>query len=193
MAKELKDTQETTENSEVTGLQKMVDQMKRDIATLQDKDKPMSRLTLKNKTREHMAFMREFKLEDEVIGLVTKLYDVKEVKDKTEAKRFYGICKVDVLDPKTGKTATHKEVDYLDFLNNARPVKVKITKWEKKHRIETESTGSLWQQTESNAYVADNDFQFDVEYIDHEYDVEVLEGTFKGSVVQQTTGTGFNL
>lgn len=140
--------------------------------------------TQRNRTRQHVCTLREFAVDDEVKGLVTKLYGVKEIKDKTENKRFYGICSVDVLNPLTKETTTYRDVDYLQFLNNAQKVKAKILNWRKEVRYEVEAIGPLYKQTQDNSFIAETDYEFEVGYTDHNFTLEVVEGAYAGAVVE---------
>lgn len=181
--------------NDVSELRALVQDLSSQVKDLKN---PRSTATIRKRTKEKVASMREYAVDGEVKGLVLKIWDVKEVKDKTEAKRFHGICKLEVFNPITNEVEVVKEVDYLDFLNNAHPVPCKFLRWEQKKRSEVEKKhggggiGKLYKQTSTGEYIAAEEFEFEVEYVDHKFLVEVLEGAFEGAQFE-TNGSGFNL
>ena len=107
----------------------LITSLRNEVRELREGKNSSPVLNVRNRVKTHTAQMREFYLpvetdepgvdagvEDEPKGLVVKLHSMKEVKDPTEAKRYYGVCKADVLDPHTGKITTYKGVNYIDFL-----------------------------------------------------------------------------
>lgn len=176
--------EKNVEATEVAQLRDLVEGLKKQVGILSGAARGGS--TLRKRTKDHFVTMREYVEDDKVLGVVVNLYDVKEVKDPTENKRFYGLCKLDVLDPRTEKVKTYKDVNYLEFLNNTKRVQAKVVKWEKTERAETDprrgggGSGSLVKQTLSNSYVSDELIDFEVVFIDHSFELEFTEGEFEG-------------
>jgi len=166
----------------VTGLKAQLDNLK---------SAPSPSTTQRKRTQEHVCTLREYENSDnEVEGIVLRIFDVKEVKDKEENKRFYCVSKLEVFDPRTKDKRIVKDVDYIRFLNDARKVECKIVEWTKTPRFETDrargggGTGPLIRQTATNNYVAQNDYEFEVGYLDHKYKLLINEGEFRGLEVE---------
>ena len=157
-----------------------------------------SGVTLRKRTREHNAFLREVELDGEIVGVASRLHSVREVKDPTENKKFYGLCIVEWVDPLTGKTGTAKDVNYLDFLQSAPIVSARIIGHQRTSRIETEikkgggGRGTLRRQEADREIIIDNDYQFEVEFIDDVYELEVQDGKFEGATFKND-GRGLNI
>jgi len=154
---------------------------------------------ISKRTNEHFVILREYATEDgEVKGIVNKMYEVKEVKDTQEAKKYKGICTLDIVNPKTGAQETIKNVDWLQFLDQANRVKAKIIKWDKSQRFETDprkgggGTGAVYKQGPNNEYLVDTEFDFEVSYVDHEFVVSIEDGAFTGETFK-SDGRAFNL
>jgi hypothetical protein len=191
-------SEELKKNSEMDDLRGLVSELTGQVKKLSEKKNPGSGVVRK-RVKEHTAFMREYSVKDSPVGLVTKLYDVKEVQDKTENKRYIGLCKIDVLNPKTGETKSFKDINYLEFLDQCPKVLTSIVRWDKTVRYETDprkgggGTGAVLKQGVNNEYVVDFEHDFEVGYIDHTYTLKVLEGAFEGDTFIHENGTGLNI
>lgn len=151
---------------------------------------PQGKNRLQKRTKEHMVTLREFSKDDEAIGLVTRLHSVREVKDRTEAKKLMGVCTIEYMVPESDSVGVDKSVDYLSFLNEAPKVMAKVLSERTEQRFEVDprkgggGIGALYKQGPNNEYVADSQFDFEVGYVDHFFTLEVLEGKFAGKVIE---------
>jgi hypothetical protein len=150
---------------------------------------------------EFTALMREVKDEKgEVIGLATKLYNVREVRDTKENKKFYGLCNIDYINPKTGETGTLADADYIHFLEDAIPVLVKIDKWIKETReaLDKKEGGGgrgfyMKKDPKTGEETISNEkTDFWIEYPNDKFIVTPSEGIFEGAQFEHD-GLGFNL
>lgn len=188
--------QEKKVGGELADLKGLISELKEDIDEM--KRKPKSSSVLRKRVEKHTAFLREFNKDDEVLGIVMQISDVREVKDPTEAKKYMGLCKLNVFNPKTNQQFVQEKVNYLEFLQNANRVKGLIMRDERQKRIETDSrkggggTGTLYRQDKNNSVVVEDEHEFEVEYEDHHYFLEIKEGAFKGYIVE-TDGTALNM
>lgn len=179
----------------VQELTQMVETLAEELHRVSNPDKNKSGV-IRKRTKEHVAYMRIY--QGQTNGIVMRLYDVKEVQDKTENRRNIGLCKLEVYDPKTKTTKTHNDVNYLEFLEYAPKVLCNIEKIEKTLRIETEIThggggkGALYKQGPNNEYLVDAEFDYEVGYTDMEYTLRVMEGDYAGVVVTNS-GDGLNI
>ena len=169
-------------------LRGMVAQMRKDIDSM--KKAPATGATIRNRTKTHEVFLREYAEGDTVVGIVTKLYNVREKKDPSENKRYIGLCTLDVVNPITKKETTVKDVDYLVFLNEAKRVLAKVSNWKREVRYEVDpkkgggGVGPLKRVIGENEVVVDNNFEFEVGYTDHAYTLMICEGHFDGAVME---------
>lgn len=184
-------------NQEVEELRGMVEQLTAQITNLTENTKPKSGV-VRNRTKEHKAYMREYHVDELPVGIVTRLYDVKEVQDKTENRRYIGLCKIDVLNPKTGEMKKYTDVNYLDFLEHCPKVLCDIILVEKVIRYETDVTkggggrGALYKQGPNNEYLVDTEYEYEVGYTDFTYTLKPMEGAFTGEVFTNN-GSGLNI
>lgn len=180
-----------------------VDELKSMVNTLIDevsklKNPVRGSNVIRKRTKEHFAFLRELEINDKVVGIVTKLYNVKEHKDPNESRRYYATCSVNYVNPKTGKQETAHNVDWLEFLDKATRVKSQIIKWDRTKRFEIDprrgggGIGTVWKQGPNNEYISDMEFEYEVGYEDHMFTLIITEGTFEGDTITND-GSGLNL
>lgn len=171
---------EEIKTSELDNLKGMVADLTGQVKKLSEKKVPGSGV-VRNQTKEHTAFMREYSVKEVPVGLVTKIYDVKEVQDKTESRRYIGLCKIDVLNPRTGEVKMFKDIDYIDFLDACPKVLVSIVRWEKTPRY-----------VEDSRNIDVSGRPLEVGFTDHEYTLKVMEGAFAEETFIHS-GTGLNV
>lgn len=183
--------------SEIEELRGLVDSLTSQVLEL-SKPKVNGSSVIRKRTKTHTATMREYSVDETPLGIVTRIYDVREVQDSQEARRYYGLCKLDVLNPKTGDMKTYKDVNYLEFLDKGRRVMVSIMKLDKTTRFETDvlkgggGTGALMKQGPNNESVVDYEWDYEVGYTDYEYTLKVMEGEYEGEVFVHD-GKGLNI
>jgi len=189
---EAKAPKSTKKTEDTQDLYALVASMKQEMEGLREEvSGTKTKFNARNdKVKIHEATLRQYEDEDgNIIGLVTKMYDVKEVKDRTEAKRFMGLCKIDVINPATGKEETIKDVDYTHFLNNIPKVDVQISSWKKRNITPVDKReggggiGRVVLQTQENEIIQSDDHEFEVEYELSVFELTVLNGEFEGEVI----------
>lgn len=189
-----KDEAADVKNAEVAGLTDLVKSMKEQLDGLSSVVKPF-KPTMRKKDRERVTTMRGYIKEqgsEEIQGIVTRLYNVREVRDLKENKKFYGLCNLEVMNPATKKVEVVKDIDYLEFLNNAPHIPLRIKQWKKK-RDEIVVTSGLYRvQGKENEYLSDNEIDYFIEEETHSFVVEVMSGQWAG-VQFESNGNSFNI
>ena len=176
--------------SETEVLRGMVIAMQDQIAEM--KQFPRGKNRVQKREKDYFVFLREYEEGGEVKGIVTRIYGVKEVKDVTEAKRLYGVCSVDYYDVVARKHYTAENVDYLNFLNEAKRVQAAIISEAHTPRIEVDprkgggGVGAVYKQGADNEYLVDSEYEYEVQYVDHAYMVKPLEGKYIDTMFEVT-------
>lgn len=181
-------------NAEVAGLTDLVKSMKEQLDGLASAVKPF-KPTMRKKDRERVTTMRGYVKEqgsEEIDGVVTRIYNVREIRDTKENKKFYGICNLDILNPVNGKTDTIKDVDYLEFLNHAPHIPLKIKQWVKDRKEVVVTSGLYKVQGKENEYLSDNEIDYMIERETHAFVVEVMSGQWAGTTFE-ADGNAFNI
>lgn len=177
---------EKTEQSEqIASLTEQLNGLMAQVAAL--KEVPRHGLIRTKRETTHNCTLREYAEDGVVKGIVTRLYDWKEQKDPTEAKRFVGLCKLDILDPRTGKKETVKDVNGLGFLNDARSVQCLIVERNKSTREFVDprpGVGVGLRRDTSGKIVPGSETVFTVIYTDEKFLLEVQDGEFTGMKVE---------
>jgi hypothetical protein len=179
-----------------------VDELRGLVAGLTEKvsamNAPRSGATVRNRVKEHVCSLRELKVDDKILGVVSKLYNVREVKDAFEANKNKALCHVDWVNPKTKEKGTTKDVNYLEFLDQAERVTAKIIVWKRERRFEVDprkgggGIGPLYKQSHENETVVDSNYEFEVCYEDQTFTLEITSGEFVGEVTEDAGG-GINI
>lgn len=174
MDKPAKGKKAAEESANLSGL---IASMQSDIDSLKSGKAPANGKSRK-RVKDHTARMREYE-HDGNPYLVISIGQPKFVKDTTEVRRERGLISLELLDPKTKKKVTAKDVDYIEFLEHVPQVLVKIDKWDREERFEVEAHGML-RSGSNHDQIIDDDHDFEVGYVDHTFTVTVAEGAFSG-------------
>lgn len=194
---------EAAESSEMFAL---IASLKKDIQSMKDQMEEKSGRTVRKHTSEHEAYMREFTVtdaedDDKVVGVIVDVFNVREVSDPEHQNRVKGVCKVRVLDPDTGVETVYSKVDYLELLQNAHRIPVKILQTFKRERPEVDPRrggggyGTIRHKdprTGLETHVELN-APFAVVYVDTEYDIEIHDGKYEGKKIHLKNANGLNL
>jgi hypothetical protein len=167
-------TQDYAKKSDIQELKSMMD-----ILTEKFAEKPMQSRYTKHE-KEHVAFLREYIEEDDKHWIAIKIYNVREKRDPDQAKRYIGMCKIDLFNPETSEQKTI-DADYLRFLQETPQVLAKIVNTTKTERIE-QKVGPRYNQKENNEVLSEQNFMHEVLFVDVAYEVLVLQGTFKDKI-----------
>lgn len=119
---------------------------------------------------EHTATLRVWNDE-----LVIGVGEVKNVLNKLGEKTL----EIELI-IKGGKTV---KAPYLEFLNLALPVKVRIMSQEAKKREEVVATGRKRDASKGDAFTSE-EAEFIVTFVDYTSEIEVLDGAFAGEKLQ---------
>lgn len=169
-------------NETVRGLQAQIDGLKQ-----------RSGSTRRDREKNHTVTLRQFELNGEPKGIVTKVSEVKEMKDESETRRFYALCTLEVLDPRTQQKMTYKKVNYLEFMNDGHRINAKVLNWKKDKRYETDPKrggGGIDTLVKVNPKtgLAESleEFEFEVGYEDHLFHLKIDEGEYEGLEITVT-------
>lgn len=201
MAKEPKagpqETEEMQADDRVAALEEQVLGLMAQVKTLREPAR--HGLMRKDRVKVHNCYLREYRDDEEkVVGLVTRLFDWKERKDPEEEKRHIGMCKLEVIDPRTGKSKTIEGVNGLKFLNDALKVDCKIISREKSERVYIDPVhGYDYARDTAGNILHDTELALEVTYLEEKFTLEVLGGEFTGTTVvmevSDNSQTGLNI
>ncbi len=150
---------------------------------------------IRKRTKEKIVRFREVEIDGEVIGLCVGLTNVKTVKDPTDNKRELGYCDLEVLNPKTGKVVKIAKHEYLNFLEGSPQVETKVVREiVSEPRVVTDKGkggGGIDFIRNYDGSPTNEEIEFAVTFVDREYVLEVLSGTFTGETFQAGAEKGF--
>lgn len=173
---------------EMADLKGLVESLSEQVSDMKKFPQGQTRVARKRE-KEHTVSLRQYEVDGMVKGIVTRIHSIKEVKDRTEAKRLVGMCVLEILEPETGKKEEIRDVDYLAFLNDTARVTAKVLSWNQEKRFEIDprkgggGVGAVYKQSANDEYVVDTRFEYEVGYVDNTFTLEILDGVFAGKVI----------